>query len=275
VDGTDFGCEPFESGDPDADDGQQQALERINQLRTALGVPLLVFNPALNRAAQNHADYFQDNLPASRRDGHGENRDRDGYTGRHPGERAASAGYEGPPRIMEDMAFGAGPVGSVMMWYDSVFHRIPIVQADVALAGFGHRSDVEVLDVAAVGGFQSARVLTPYDGQENVPRSFNSDFEGPDPVPDDGVVGYPVSLVTSTNSVRPVADGASITPDGEEPYELWIASADVPTEGFLHGSIFLMSKDGMKADTWHTVALEYTVGGNREKKVWRFKTGRR
>ena len=274
VDPRAAGCASFDDGDPDADAAQVRALSRINVLRAALGVRLVRMHAALNEAAQNHADYFMRNLPASQANAHGEESGRPGFTGEWPWDRTRAAGYRGSG-IGEDMAFGAGPEGSVDMWYDSVYHRIPVVRPDTTEVGFGHGAQVEVLDVAmgGAGGGGRSVVLTPFDGQEDVPRDFYASREGPRPVLEDDQVGYPVSLVMARDDVRYV-DG-SITPDGGDPYALWVAHADEPHQGFLHDSIFLMSHDPMRADTWHTVRLRYRAGGGEREEVWRFRTGGR
>ncbi len=270
VDGEEVGCPPFDPGDLEADSGQVRALRRMNRYRQHLGVPLVTMDPALNRAAQAHADYYVANLPQSQRNAHGESSGREGFSGANPWDRARAAGYDGPMSISEDMAFGSGPEGSVQMWYDSVYHRLPVVRPDVKEIGFGHGRGVEVLDVAMAGGGGDRVVLVPYDGQEDVPTSFHSDYEGPDPVPGDGMVGYPVSVVTSRSDVR-YEDG-SITPDGGGPYEVWVAHFSAPHRGFLSESVFLMSKDPMRGDTWHTVRIRYTAGRSEREAVWRFRT---
>jgi len=272
ADGEDVGCATFETGDPEADSAQVRALTHINELRQALGVRVVPMHPALNRAAQNHADYFMANYPDSMANAHGEQNGWEGFTGANPWDRARAAGYAGS-NVGEDMAFGAGPEGSVDMWYDSVYHRIPIVRPDVKEVGFGHGRQVEVLAVSMGGGTGGGRsvVLVPYAGQENVPRGFRSASEGPAPVLQDNMVGYPVSVVTTRSDIGYV-DG-SITPDDGAPYPLWVADANQPHRGFLRDSVFLMSKDPMEPGTWHTVRLRYRAGGQEQEEVWRFKTG--
>jgi hypothetical protein len=268
VDGEENGCAPFDDGDPDALSSQIEALDRMNEHRAAAGLPIVRFHPALNRAATNHAEYHRQNGGA-----HGEDRGRPGFTGANPGARAAYEDYDGPGALYEDMAFGLGPAGSIDTWFHSVYHRIPIVRPDAALIGFGSYSDAEVLDVAMDGSHRGIHAFTPYDGQEEVPRNFHSNREGPDPVPGEGEVGYPISVITAHRDVRLIE--ASVVTDAGEDLDLHLATSEGPHQGFLTDSVFLMPVRSMDEDTWHTVRMTYRAGGETHQRTWRFKTGSR
>ena len=260
------GCAPFEDGDPTGLDSQREALERVNAYRIAAGLRRVRFHPSLNRAATNHAEYNRRNGGA-----HGESRGMDGFTGADPGARAAHEEYDGPPFIFEDMAFGSGPAGAVDMWFHSVYHRVPIMRPDAVLIGFGSHPRAEVLNVAVDNGVKSVHALSPYDGEQDVPVNFHSDREGPDPVPDDGEVGYPISVITSYADVR--LESASVRTDDGEELPLYEATVQGPHRGFLNDSVFVMPRRPMAEDSWHTVDLTYTAGGASHHRVWRFRTG--
>ncbi len=266
VDGEGHGCAAFDDGDPDALGTQIGALNRVNEHRAAAGLPLVKFNPALNRAATNHAEYHRQNGGA-----HGEQQGRPGFTGANPGARAAHEDYDGPPFVFEDMAFGVGPAGSVDMWFHSVYHRVAIVRPDAVLIGFGSHPGAEVLNVAVNGTHKEIHALVPYDGQQGVPRNFHSNREGPDPVPGEGEVGYPISVTTAHQDVRLIE--VSVVTDGGEDLDLYEATVEAPHRGFLNDSVFVMPQLPMAEDTWHTVDLTYTAGGATHQRVWRFKTG--
>ena len=58
-------------------------------------------------------------------------------------------------------------------------------------------------------------VIYPVDGQRDVPVDFDSDIEWPDPAPDHGVVGYPITLTVAATSAT----------DGDNPYNLYVLDA--------------------------------------------------
>ena len=148
-----------------------------------------------------------------------------------------------------------------------------LVRADARVVGFGSGPHVEVLDVGTDGGDKDHHVLSPHDGQRGVPTSFASDQEGPDPVAEANVVGYPVSVVTSDQSLAYEEGSGAITADGGEPAPLYVVTSQSPHRGFARGCVFLMTETPMRPSTWHTATLAYELAGQRYEHVWRFETG--
>ena len=99
--------------------------------------------------------------------------------------------------------------------------------------GFGYTD--QYAGMALVLPFPDATrsaILYPADGQTDVPTSFDSDTEWPDPAPSHGVVGYPISVSVGA----PVTGNISST----DPYGLRLLSASVTGP---EGSVDLLSLD--------------------------------
>jgi len=100
-------------------------------------------------------------------------------------------------------------------------------------------------------------IVYPVNGQLDVPVDFNSDTEWPDPAPEHGLVGYPVTVTVastgyaSLNGVNPfdiqVESASLIGPDGEVDYLLLEPSNDnhiyymaclLPTSPLAYGATY-------------------------------------
>ena len=108
----------------------------------------------------------------------------------------------------------------------SVYHRIPFTQPYWVEAGFGltDRFGAMAIVTPYPDGPRTA-VMYPVDGQTDVPVDFNSDWEIPDPDPDRGVVGYPITVTVSAENAGPsmedpynlrLLDAVLLGPDGDE-----------------------------------------------------------
>ncbi len=120
------------------------ALARVNQWRAAIGVPPIARHPALDKAAQAHADYHTKN-PGSV---HDESSGHPGFTGASFADRAQAAGYPSSS-INEDMG-GSGDILASLNWFiGTINHRLPMLDPRYIHIGFGIASGVEVVDVGA------------------------------------------------------------------------------------------------------------------------------
>lgn len=249
---VDDSCRTFSFGDDSASQDQRDGLERANCYRGAMGLDAMELGPALDLAAQHHAEYMDTNGVIT----HEEDRDAEGYTGQWPWDRAESAGYDWKTgAISEVVSYGYGPDGAVDGWMNSVYHRIPFTSPEVIVTGFGQEKRYSSMTFVTPYPYaEDSAVLYPVDGQIDVPTRFNSDEEVPDPAPDDTYVGPPITVTvgatstpgTSQNPFVLVLREASLSgPDGDvelielvpddDPYLLQ-AVALVPVEPLAPGS---------------------------------------
>lgn len=272
---VDESCRTLDIGDDGASDDQRAGLERANCYRGALGLDNLTLHPALNIAAQQHAEYMANNAELT----HEEDRDAEGYTGQWPWDRAEAAGYDWVTgSISEVVSYGYGPEGAVDGWMNSVYHRIPFTSPEVIETGFGLQDRYASMTFVSPFPYaEDSAVLYPADGQQDVPLRFDSDTEVPDPAPDAGTVGSPITVTvgastapgTDQNPFVLVLRSASLSgPDGDvELIEL------VPDDDAgLFNTVALLPAEPLTADSDYTVEAKITWAGNEETVTGTFHT---
>ncbi|MBA3939288.1 MAG: hypothetical protein H0X38_17705 [Planctomycetes bacterium] len=126
--------------------------------------------------------------------------------------------------VYEDVASSGGVPAMDQLW-NTVYHRIPMLRAEVAAIGNGDRTDAagdglntpsvisstgtfsyQTIEFAGNGAMQTL-VFWPADGQTGIPISFNTNSESPDPISagngngttDDDVVGPPLTVLFPTS----------------------------------------------------------------------------
>jgi hypothetical protein len=194
----------------------QAALEQTNCYRNLMGLSRGRLDPDLDEAAQAHADYMA-TLGAIT---HQESVSEPGFSGEWIDERVEAAGYplEDGDMISEIVAWGHTPTLAVDAWMATVYHRIPFTLATWRDLGFGQTGDYSSMSfVSPFPDGKHAAVIFPADGQVDVPIDFDSDTESPDPAPDHGVVGYPITVTVSAD--------ATYGSDGSNPYDLKLIDA--------------------------------------------------
>lgn len=162
---------------------QQKALDRLNTLRTRLGLPPARLSPALNLAAQAHAEYIQRNPGSS----HSQTPGVAGWIGVDPSDRVSYFGYGGGAG--ENIWGGRDAAGMVDGTLNSVYHRQSLVDYDATEVGFGTNSEPwHVMNAGYKYRPQppASRYIStyPYDGQTQVENLKWNTPEGPAPLPD-------------------------------------------------------------------------------------------
>lgn len=186
---------------------QQRALEHVNYYRTIAGLPLLKQSPAINLAAQSHAEFYINNQKDPRLYGlgaHKEPSDLPGFTGKNASNRAAYFGFNGG--VGEDLAPFNDPVVNIDAWMGMVYHRNLIMNYGFTDMGFGlvndNRGNFGVLNIGTRKHvYPPGRVIYTYpaSGQADVPLRFTGG-EAPEPLPGAQYpVGYPISLYIENN----------------------------------------------------------------------------
>ena len=258
---------------------QRDALAaRLAHLRCVAGVGPLAGDARLDAAADAHAAYSILHGTVS----HDEDAARALYTGATPGERLRAAGYTA--RAWGEVLSRTGPLADEASegLTAAIYHRLAMLVPQFDAAGVGLRHDgagnmVAVADYAAASAVPAAGRLIPYpvNGQRNVPVAFDSDREVPDPAPDAGVVGYPVSLQADRGTTLRVdafelvraADGAAVAAvaHGRGPgaqADAWLDPADA----------FLLPHAPLAADTEYEARLSGWLDGTPIAHRWRFRT---
>ena len=220
-------CSAFKDGDAQGDCPQTavdatvsselalEAIDQTNMYRSMMGLEDGVLNPILNQASQAHADYMACHEVIT----HQEDAADAGFTGEWVWDRMEAAGYPLEPGRLwsEVVAEGYSASEAIDGWVGSVYHRIPFTQPYWVEAGFGLTDRFGAMAIVTpYPDGPRAAVMYPVDGQVDVPIDFNSDWEIPDPDPERGLVGHPISVTVAAPTA---ASGL------EDPYGLRLLEA--------------------------------------------------
>ncbi|MET3134475.1 uncharacterized protein YkwD [Oxalobacteraceae bacterium GrIS 1.11] len=202
----------------------------FNFRRHQLGLPQLTRNSLIDLAAQHHSDYQNLNNAVS----HDEIAGKPGFTGLQLLNRLNSVGYFFAPSqgyiYGEVIAADSNNAGFSMAenLVTAIYHRFVIFEPMFKEGGAGAAASNSgyaylTADFSANNGYGPGLGLGqfvnyPFADQVKIPTSFSSDQESPDPVPNQDLVGYPISvhadisgnLAVNTFSVRP--HGGNILP---------------------------------------------------------------
>ena len=184
--------------------------------------------------------------------------------------RAQHFGY--PQRSMaEVITHRSEPAGAVGDWIDSVYHRIPLLRADLVEVGYGDAYlgplTVQVMDMSYREVASGRIILYPAPNQTSVPVAFNGN-EIPDPAPNASYpIGYPVTTTFDRNARVTIGAFHLRDPSG----------ADLPGISLQPGnetenSFAFLANVPLKPGTIYTADLVYTLNGKAGHLVWKFTT---
>lgn len=252
----------------------------INFRRAQLGVAVLSRNTMLATAAQGHADYQRINNTVT----HIQTPGLPGFTGATLADRLANAGYVlvRPYAYGEIISATASTSGFVLAeeLVTAIYHRFVMFEpvfkemGTGAALGSGNYSYF-TCDMAANNGYGiglgGGRALGyPVNGQTQVPTSFMSNNETPDPVPDLNEVGYPISMhadITASMTVQ----SFTVRPHGGAPLATRLLShatdAETPTSAAA-----IVPLAVLQPGTTYDVAFSGAVDGVPLSRSWSFTT---
>jgi uncharacterized protein YkwD/Tfp pilus assembly protein PilF len=259
--------------DQAAVDRQAVALATVNQYRRLAGLGPVTSSPVIHQSALSHAFYtfFNGALPSIRDLGiHKEEATGQGYTGDNVLTRAQHFGY--PQRSMaEVITHRSEPVGAVTDWIDSVYHRIPLLRADLVELGYGDAylgpMTVQVMDMSYRETATGRIIVYPAANQTNIPTAFNGN-EIPDPAPNASYpIGYPVTATFDRNAKVTIGAFHFRDPSGTD-----LPGVTLPPGSETENSFAYLANVPLKAGTTYTADLTYTLNGVAGHKTWRFTT---
>lgn len=188
----------------------------INYRRGQVGLASLGRNSLIDTAAQGHSDYLKANSTVS----HDQLAGKSGFTGATLADRFVNAGYilnrSNSYAYGEVIAGAASNSGFYLAeeLVTAIYHRFAILEPIFKEAGTGAAMGnggyaYFTADFAANNGYGpglgAGQIVTyPVNGQAKVATSFSSNNEEPDPVPNQDIVGYPISVHANINDVLAV-----------------------------------------------------------------------
>jgi Tfp pilus assembly protein PilF/uncharacterized protein YkwD len=259
--------------DKAANDRQAVALDTVNRYRRLAGLTPVTSSAVIHQAALAHAFYtfFNGALPSIRDLGiHKEESTGQGYTGDNVLTRAQHFGY--PPRSMAEVITHRGdPAGGVADWIDSVYHRFPLLRADLVELGYGDAYlgplTVQVMDMSYREKTTGRVIVYPAANQTGVPVAFNGN-EIPDPAPNASYpIGYPVTATFDRNATVTVGAFHLRDPSGTD-----LPGISLPPSAETENSFAFMANVPLKAGTTYAADLTYTLNGRAGHTVWKFTT---
>jgi len=267
-------CPPAPDGTPE---NAVTALNYLNSLRLPAGAGCVRMVTEINKAAENHCKYYVDpaNEGMCTANAHNEVMGCAGFTGTGPGQRMAAAGYmaRGGGEVM---AFANNPKSAIDQWVNSVWHRIPLLDPWTGDMGYGAAPDAcDTIDFGngAMGVPNTTVLVYPYDGQTNVPTSFNGQYEGP--MPPAPPTGWPsASPVTLYARMLDITEHV-LTKDGDTtPIEhVWITGSDPMWGNYLRTSVFMYANAPFEPMTKYRVVMKGSSQAGPLDKTWTFTTG--
>ena len=260
--------------DKAAADREAIALDTVNRYRRLAGLTPVTSSGVIHQAALAHAFYtlFNGALPSIRDLGiHKEEASGQGYTGDNVLSRAQHFGY--PQRSMAEVITHRGePAGAVTDWIDSVYHRFPLLRADLVELGYGDAylgpMSVQVMDMSYREKATGRIIVYPAANQVGVPIAFNGN-EIPDPAPNASYpIGYPVTATFDRNASVTVGGFHLRDPSGTDLPGVTL----LPNQPDMENSFAYMANVPLKPGTTYTADLTYTLNGKAGHIVWKFTT---
>lgn len=259
--------------DQAAVDRQTQALATVNQYRRLAGLTPVTVSSTIHQSALAHAFYtfFNGASPSIRDLGiHKEDSSGQGYTGDNVLTRAQHFGY--PQRSMaEVITHRENASAAVSDWIDSVYHRIPILRADLLELGYGDAylgpMTVQVMDMSYRETATGRVILYPAANQVNVPIAFNGN-EIPDPAPNASYpIGYPITATFDRNSRVTIGAFTLRDPSGAA-----LPGISLQPSSETENSFAFLANVPLKPGTRYTCDLSYRLNGVAGHKTWSFTT---
>lgn len=251
-----------------------ESLALINTWRSWLGVAPLTIDPALQKAAEAHVEYYRLNFGDPSLAGmglHYETAGRPGFTGASFQDRVEAAGYDGWAN--ENAGISGSMVWSTKWFIGTVGHRLTLLDprySDIGLAAISDgKIKFEIIDLGTKKWNEQATpewAAWPPHGAVGVGTSFEG--EAPNPFPGASFpVGYPITLKYFG------AGDLALTKASMSTGGVAVPSFSSIGDGWLtRKTIQLAANDPLKQGTVYDVHIEGTANGQPFVRNWSFTT---
>jgi uncharacterized protein YkwD len=253
----------------------------IDYRRKQIGLPPLTESVVIDRAAQGHSDYQRVNNTVT----HDQTRGRQGFTGVTLQDRLEAAGYRFAEinRIGEVISATPNKNGFYMAeeLVTAIYHRFvmfePVFQEIGTGAATNSSNSYFTADFVTNNGFGAGLpagtlAIWPLDGQTRVPNNFDSDREEPDPVPDVGVVGYPISVHTNLTRTLTVSSFTVRARNGTANLSTRLLTKDNDANVSTASVAAIVPLGPLAANTVYDVSFSGAIDGVATRKTWSFTT---
>jgi uncharacterized protein YkwD len=252
----------------------------FNYRRSQIGLSPLVRNSLIDTAALGHSNYLNLNSTVA----HTQIKGKAGFTGETTYDRLIAANYVITSSWGEVIAGITTNSGFYMAenLITAIYHRFVIFEPMLKEGGAGaavNSSGYAYFTTDFAGnsrygpGLPAGQIISyPFNGQTKVATSFSSNEEAPDPVPDQDVVGYPISvhanfdatLSVTAFSVRQHGAGTDLT--------VRLLSKDTDASNTSRSVAAIIPLAPLLAATTYDVSFIGKVNGANVTRSWAFTT---
>lgn len=252
---------------------ENKATDEVAIVRGRAKLPPLNCVDGAMKAARNHSSYIGQNGWGLT---HTEQQNKPGYTGVNFWDRMTYAGYKGSPssEVVHSVADAHEAITGKDGWINTLYHRIPFVAYGTLDFGFGSASGGGQCSTVDFGSGNSASktALTtwPPDGDSGVWTTFHNAYESPNPLPNQQVAGYPISVSGGGAIVLAVHD---VTANGSAVDHVMMNNANDPVKLIPQSQVYLIPKSVLSKNTKYTTHVTGTVSGSAFDVTFSFTTG--
>lgn len=235
------------------DQPTQQALDALNAARREIGLGPVRVEPALLSAADAHARYMSSNNLAT----HTQISGNPGFIAVDATARGQAFGYKKP--VAECVARAdRTPAETVAQFFAAPYHRLPLIRPGEIDFGCGFAGEFSCMNFGVFG--EPGNVITPGDGQSNVPISWDG-VETPNPLAIHGVsgeVGYPIVLACFYKKPGKIGfSSAELTgPDGKA---VSVLVNHPGNDSNIKTAIFVIPSKPLLPSSSYSITIKYTT----------------
>lgn len=254
----------------------------FNYRRQQLGLSVLARSTQIDAAAQGHSNYQKINNTIT----HEQDPSKPGFTGVTLLDRLTATGYQ-----FNRNGYAYGEVISSTTdtsgfhaaddLITAIYHRFVIFEPMFKEAGAGAATVAGgytyfTTDFTANGldqGLGRGKFINyPYANQLNIPTTFYSDYESPDPVPDKNInaVGFPISIHADLNSLVTV-QSFTVQPRGGMPLSTRLLTHAIDTQTPTSAAA-IIPLNVLAGATTYDVQFIGAVDGLQANRAWSFTT---
>ncbi len=257
-----------------ANANESLATDEVAIVRGKAKLPPMDCDNAAMQSSRNHSGYIGQNGWTLT---HVEVQGKPGYTGAQFWDRMAYAKYGGSPyyEVVHSVADAHEAITGKDGWINTLYHRIPFVAYNTLDYGFGAASgggQTSTMDFGS-GNTAPKTALTswPADGDTAVWTTFHNAYESPNPLPNQQVAGYPISvsgggaLVIATHDIT---DGSNAAVD-----HVTMNSGNDPVKLIPAAQVYFIPKSVLSKNTKYTTHVTGTVSGAAFDVTFSFTTG--
>ncbi|USX26707.1 CAP domain-containing protein [Oxalobacteraceae bacterium OTU3CINTB1] len=255
----------------------------LNYRRAQLGLSVLSRNSQVDTAALGHSNYLRLNNTVT----HEQIVGAPGFTGATLTNRLSAAGYGlvGGRAIGEVISATTNTSGfyQVEELITAIYHRFVMFEPVFKEVGTGattvsggytyFTADLTATNGLGAGIGAGRLVNYPISNQTNVPTSFSSNTESPDPVPNQDLVGYPVSVHADSGrgGAGVVVRSFTIAPRGGSALNTLLLSSATDSRTSSAGAAIIPLAP-LRRGTVYDVSFDGTVNGVAAPRTWSFTT---